>query len=60
MKVATGKSILKGIAIGKLKIYRKEAAETSRLSNLTPQEEYARFQAAQKTAQEQLEQLMAG
>ena len=57
MKVATGKSILKGIAIGKLKIYRKEAAETSRLSNLTPQEEYARFQAAQKTAQEQLEQL---
>ena len=57
MKVATGKSILKGIAIGKLKIYRKEAAQTSRTSTLTPEEEYARFQAAQKAAQEQLGEL---
>ena len=57
MKVATGTSILKGIAIGKLKLYRKEAVETSRASSLAPEEEYARFQAAQKAAQEQLGQL---
>ena len=50
MKVATGTSILKGIAIGKLKIYRKEAAQTSRASSLTPEDEFARFQAAQKAA----------
>ena len=57
MKVATGTSILKGIAIVKLKLYRKEAVETGRASSLTPEEEYARFQAAQKAAQEQLGQL---
>ena len=57
MKVATGTSILKGIAIGKLKLYRKEAVETGRASSLTPEEEHARFQAAQKAAQEQLGQL---
>ena len=57
MKVATGTSILKGIAIGKLKIYRKEAAQTSRISSLTPEDEFARFQAAQKAAQDQLGQL---
>ena len=57
MKVATGTSILKGIAIGKLKLYRKEAVETGRASSLTPEEEYVRFQAAQKAAQEQLGQL---
>ena len=57
MKVATGTSILKGIAIGKLRLYRKEAVETGRASSLTPEEEYARFQAAQKAAQEQLGQL---
>ena len=57
MKVATGTSILKGIAIGKLKLYRKEAVETGRASSLTPEEEYARFQAAQKAAQEQLGRL---
>ena len=32
MKVATGTSILQGIAIGKLKLYRKEAVETGRAS----------------------------
>ena len=57
MKVATGTSILKGVAIGKLKIYRKEAAQTSRASSLTPEDEFARFQAAQKAAQDQLGQL---
>ena len=36
MKVATGTSILRGIAIGRLKLHRKEAVETSRASSLAP------------------------
>ena len=57
MKVATGTSLLQGIAIGKLKVCRREAAESGRISALTPEEEYARFQAARRTAQEQLSEL---
>ena len=57
MKVATGTSLLQGIAIGKLKVCRREAAEPGRISALTPEEEYARFQAARRTAQEQLSEL---
>ena len=54
MNVATGTSIFKGIAIGRLRICRKETAEASPTSTLTPQAEFARFQTAQKAAQEQL------
>ena len=54
MKVVTGKSILKGIAIGRLKIYRREIGQASRTSTLTPEEEFARFQSAQRAAQELL------
>ena len=54
MKVATGKSILKGIAIGPLRIYRKKAAEARRASVLSPAEELARFESARREAQEQL------
>ena len=57
MNVATGTSIFKGIAIGRLRICRKETAEASPTSTLTPQAEFARFQTAQKAAQEQLGQL---
>lgn len=54
MQVATGKSILKGIAIGPLRIYRKAAQQTAVSSTLTPNEEWERFDAARKKAQEQL------
>ena len=54
MKVVTGKSILKGIAIGRLKIYCREIGQASRTSTLTPEEEFVRFQSAQRAAQEQL------
>ena len=54
MQVATGKSILNGIAIGPLRIYKKAETETTVTSTLTPEEEYARFDAARTKAQEQL------
>ncbi|MCI9349476.1 MAG: phosphoenolpyruvate--protein phosphotransferase [Oscillibacter sp.] len=54
MQVATGKSILNGIAIGPLRIYKKDETETTVNSSLTPEEEYARFDTARVKAQEQL------
>ena len=57
MQVATGKSILNGIAIGPLRIYKKEETQTAVTSTLTPEEEYARFDAARLKAQEQLGEL---
>ena len=54
MQVATGKSILNGIAIGPLRIYKKEEVHATASSTLTPGEEYARFDAARLKAQEQL------
>ena len=54
MQVATGKSILNGIAIGPLRMYKKAETETAVTSSLTPEEEYARFEEARVKAQEQL------
>lgn len=57
MQVATGKSILNGIAIGPLRIYRKEEARISQISSLTPAEEWERFQSACAKARDQLGEL---
>lgn len=54
MQVATGKSILNGIAIGPIRIYKKAETQTSQTSALTPEEEWSRFEAARIKAQEQL------
>lgn len=54
MQVATGKSILNGIAIGPLRIYKKTEVKTSQTSSLTPEEEWKRFETAKEKAQEQL------
>ncbi|MDE6107232.1 MAG: phosphoenolpyruvate--protein phosphotransferase, partial [Oscillospiraceae bacterium] len=54
MKVATGKSILDGIAIGPLHFYHKVDTEIVMASKLTPAEELARFATAQGKALEQL------
>jgi len=54
MQIATGKSILNGIAVGPLRFYHKQAAETAMDSTLTPSVEWARFEAARQKAQEQL------
>lgn len=57
MKVATGKSILNGIAIGPLRIYKKAKTQTSQTSSLTPAQEWARFEEASEKANEQLAEL---
>ncbi len=54
MQVVTGKSILNGIAIGPLRIYRKTEAKAAEKSNRTAEEERARFEAAAEQAREQL------
>ena len=54
MQVATGKSILNGIAIGPLRIYKKVEAKIAVTSTLPPEKELARFEAARLKAQEQL------
>ena len=57
MQVATGKSILNGIAIGPLRIYKKAETQTVQTSHLTPDEECVRFEAARVKAKEQLASL---
>ena len=54
MQVATGKSILNGIAIGPLRIYKKEEVQTAQTSNRTPDQEWERFESACAKAKEQL------
>ena len=46
MQVGTGKSILNGIAIGKLKLYKKKAAVISAADVTDPAAEEARFEDA--------------
>lgn len=54
MEVATGKSILNGIAIGKLRIYRKADAASEAVAAASPEAEWERFEQARVQAQEQL------
>ncbi|MCI8304347.1 MAG: phosphoenolpyruvate--protein phosphotransferase [Lawsonibacter sp.] len=54
MQVSTGKSILNGIAIGPLRIYKKAESQTSQLSSLAPEQEWSRFEDACGKAKEQL------
>lgn len=54
MQVATGKSILNGVAIGPLRVFRKEETTITVESSRTPAEERARFEAACERAKEQL------
>ena len=54
MQVATGKSILPGIAIGPLKVYHKTETVIVEHSTSSPEKELERFEAARLKAQEQL------
>ena len=54
MQVASGRSILNGIAIGPLRIYKKTETQASQTSGLTPSEEWTRFESACKKAKDQL------
>ena len=53
MQVGTGKSILNGIAIGKLKIYKKKDTAISAAEVADTAAEVARFEEAQQKAIEQ-------
>ena len=57
MKVATGKSILNGIAIGTIRCLRRQAVQAAVSSTLTPEEERKRFEQARRQAQAQLKAL---
>ena len=53
MQVGTGKSILNGIAIGKLKLYKKKNTVISTADAADPAAEEARFEAARAKAIDQ-------
>ena len=53
MQVGTGKSVLNGIAIGKLKIYKKKNTAISVAEVTDTAAEVARFEEAQQKAVEQ-------
>ena len=57
MKVETGKSILNGIAIGKIKYYNNNKVTITDNTIDNPEEEFARFENAVETAIEQLHAL---
>ena len=57
MERYTGKSILKGIAIGKIIFYSKEEQVVQRRSITDPEAELARYENARETAIEQLQAL---
>ena len=57
MKICPGKSILSGIAIGKIFLYQKKEFQVSRRRIGEVKEELSRFEAQRKRAMEQIEQL---
>ena len=57
VKAATGKSILNGIAIGRLRWFHKREIQAPVRSALTPEEELSRFEQARSKAREQLRRL---
>lgn len=57
MHVATGKSIIHKIAIGKIRFHDKKAVPTAVTSSRTPQEELERFEQARVKAGEELQTL---
>ena len=57
MKTAAGKTIQNGIAIGPLRVCRREETQLCRTSALTPEEEWTRFTAACGEARAQLAEL---
>ena len=54
MEVKTGKSILNGIAIGKIKFYNNNKVVITDVTVDDPEAEFARYETAVETAQEQL------
>lgn len=57
MQTATGKSVLKGVAMGPLRVYKTAANKFEETSKLTAPEEWKRFNDAVEVAQKQLDGL---
>ena len=57
MKIYTGKSVMQGIAVGKIYLYEKKKYRQEKKTNVRPGEENYRFEAARKDAINQLEEL---
>ena len=57
MQVYSGKSVFRGIAIGKISVYRKNEQQVKRVRTEDTQGELARYEAAKAAAIEQLQEL---
>lgn len=57
MKKFSGKSVLQGIAVGKIYVYHKTDVTPEKKSIQNPEEEILRFREAKEKAEEQLDQL---
>lgn len=57
MKVYSGKSVFRGIAIGKISVYRKNEQQVKRVRTEDTKGELARYEAAKAAAIEQLQEL---
>ena len=57
MQVYSGKSVFRGIAIGKISVYRKNEQQVKRVRTEDTKGELARYEAAKAAAMEQLQEL---
>ncbi len=57
MQIFEGKSVFGGIAMGKIRVYKKDAQQVKRVKITDADAEIARFQKARDTAMQQLQQL---
>ena len=57
MQVYSGKSVFRGIAIGKISVYRKNEQQVKRVRTEDTKGELARYEAAKAAAIEQLQEL---
>ncbi len=57
MQIFEGKSVFGGIAMGKIRVYKKDAQQVKRIKITDEEAEIARYQQARDTAMQQLQQL---
>ena len=58
MQVYSGKSVFRGIAIGKISVYRKNEQQVKRVRTENTKGELARYEAAKAAAIEQLQDIL--
>ena len=57
MQIFEGKSVFGGIAMGKIRVYKKDAQQVKRVKVTDAEAEIARYMQARDTAMQQLQQL---